>query len=270
MMEQIHSTAIIDKRAKIGRDVSIGPYSVIGPDIEIGEKTRILSHVHLEGKTRIGKSCLIYPGAVIGGSGQTKSQKPSDSGILIGNENEIREYVTVHASIKEGGMTVIGDRNLLMANSHVAHDCRIGDDVVMANLATLGGHAQVESQAVIGGLTGVHQFVRIGRLAMVGGVSKLVKDVAPFSVVDGHPAKFYGINAVGMRRAGFDSSTRIAVKRALVRLLKSGENMTDVMEELRQASPLMEVVGVLDFIKASKRGVTCAVEADEPLEGAER
>lgn len=253
-MSSVHSSAIVDSKAKIARNAVIGPYCVIGPDVEIGEGTTLASHVHLLGKVVIGKNCQLYTGCVIGNNGQSKSPVPAVSSVRIGDENVLREYVTIHRGIREGSETRLGHRNLLMANAHVAHDCIVGDDIVMANLVTLAGHVEVGDKAVLGGLSGVHQFVRIGTMAMVGGMSKVVQDVVPFAMVDGRPATFRGVNAVGMRRAGFDSAARLAVKKMLVQLCRAG--VSNGAAQSSETSSIPPVETVINFIKGSKRGIT--------------
>ena len=259
MARVFHPTAIVSPEASLGTGVEIGPYSIIGPQVRIGRDTKISSHVHIEGDTQVGERCRIFPGAVIGTSAQAYLPKAVRSSVLIGDDNILREWVTVHSSMKEGGKTVIGSRNMLMANSHVAHDCVLGNDITMANLATLGGHVSVEDGVVLGGLSGVHQFVRIGRLAIVGGLSKVVMDVAPFSMADGRPALFRGLNAVGLRRAGFDSARRLRVRRALKELFTGHTSLSITVPLVKKDfknDP--DVQSILEFLEKSKRGVTRA------------
>ena len=255
----IHPTAVVSKEAELGPGVEIAAYAVIGPQVKIGSGTRVGSHAVIEGQTQIGERCEIFVGACIGMPAQARNLERVNSSVILGDENVLREYVTVNASMKEGGRTVLGRRNLLMIGSHVAHDCVLGDDITLANSVALAGHVTVEDRVMIGGLVGVHQFVRIGKLAMVGGLSKVVMDLAPFSMNDGHPARFCGLNAVGLRRAGIKTESMTRIKAALKILLGDGHN-------LERAVPLVEkrfggdpqVRYLLSFIGNSKRGVARA------------
>ena len=251
----IHPTALVSKEAWLEEGVEVGPYSTIGPQVKIGKHTKIGGHVHIEGDTEIGERCRIFTGAVLGTLAQTLTTKTVRSGLSIGDDNVLREYVTVNASMKDGSRTLIGDRNMLMTNAHVAHDCVLGNDVVMANLATLGGHVAVEDGAVIGGLVGVHQFVRVGRLAMVGACSKAAMDVPPFSLVDGYPARFCGANNVGLKRAGFSPARRLAIKKALRLIFGSRSFSTTLPRVRREFKDNPDVQTILSFIEKSKRGV---------------
>ena len=253
---RIHPTAVVSKEAELGHGVEIGPYSIVGPQVRIGSQTRIASHVVLEGQTHLGERCRLFPGACIGFPAQTRASEIVRSTVIIGNDNLFREYVTVNAGMKDGSKTIIGDRNTFMINSHVAHDCVRGSDIVIANAVALAGHVCVEDAAVIGGLAGVHQFVRIGKLAMVGGLSKVVMDVAPFSIHDGQPAKFCGINAVGLRRGGFSSARMLPIKSALKTLFGSRINFERAIPKVqKEFKNNPDVYYLLEFIKNSKRGV---------------
>ena len=252
----IHPTAIVSEKAELGSGVEVGPYAVIGPRVRIGNGTRIAAHAVIEGRTQIGRRCQIFVGACLGMPAQTRHSEHTVASLIIGDDNIIREYVTVNSSMKEGGKTVIGDRNMLMINSHVAHDCVLGNDTTIANGAALAGHVKVEDRVVIGGLVGIHQYVRVGKLSMIGGVSKVVMDVAPFSINDGHPARFCGINAVGLRRAGFSSAQMGRIKTALKTLLGSRVNLSRVIPKvLKKFGDDPEVRYLVDFIENSKRGV---------------
>jgi UDP-N-acetylglucosamine acyltransferase len=255
-MKKIHPTALVSKEAELGEGVEIGPYAIVGPQVKIGRQSQIGSHVVLEGQTHIGERCRLFTGVCIGFPAQTRQSETVRSTVIIGNDNLLREYVTVNAGMKEGSTTRVGDRNTLMINSHVAHDCVLGNDIVMANSVALAGHVQVEDGAVIGGLVGVHQFVRIGKLAMVGGLSKVVMDVAPFSISDGQPAEFCGVNAVGLRRAGVKSSQMTEIKTALKMLLGARVNFSRAIPLVRKKfSGNADVQYLLAFIEKSKRGV---------------
>lgn len=252
----IHSTAIISPEASLESGVEVGPYSIIGPKVRIGRETRISSHVVIEGDTEIGARCRIFPGAVLGTPAQTRQSEGVRSRLVIGDDNIFREYVTVHAGMADGSKTVIGDRNFLMANVHVAHDCTLGNDITIANCTGLSGHVQVEDGAVLGGLAGVHQFVRVGRLAMLGALSKAVMDVAPFSIYEGQRAKFCGVNSVGLKRAGFDARRILDVKKALTELLDGHGNISKSLPVLQaRFKGNADVQAIVSFVQKSKRGV---------------
>lgn len=198
----IHPTAVIHPGATLHPTVKVGPYAVIGEKVTVGPDTDIGAHVVIDGHTEIGAGNQIFPGAVIGIEPQDLKYDGSISLVKIGNNNRIREYVTVNRATHAGEATVIGDDNLLMAYVHVAHNCVIGNQVIIANAVSLAGHVEIESNAVIGGVLGIHQFVHIGRFAMLGGMSRIDRDVPPYMVVEGNPCRVRGLNAVGLRRSG--------------------------------------------------------------------
>jgi UDP-N-acetylglucosamine acyltransferase len=255
---KIHKTAIIHPCAKIADGVIIEAYSVIGPEVEIGENVRIGCHCVIEGNTVIGKNSQIFTGAIVGSAPQDKKYSETDDvRLIVGEGNIIREYVTLNpGTVEGGGKTVIGNHNLLMAYSHVAHDCVIGNSCVMANSGTLAGHVTLEDNAVVGGLSAVHQYARLGRLSIVGGCSKVVQDVPPFSMCDGHPAKVYNTNLVGLRRSGFSADSIRAIKQAFKILFHSGLSKTHaiarVENEIRQTP---EIEHLIFFAKTTKRGL---------------
>jgi len=252
----IHPTAIVSPEASIDGSVEIGPYSVIGPQVKIGKGTRVMSHVLIENDTEIGERCCVSSGALLGGLAQVRGSEPARSALRIGDDNVIREYVTIHVGMKDGSKTVIGHRNLLMVNAHVAHDCVLGSDIVISNCAALAGHVQIEDRVVLGGFVGVHQFVRIGALSIVGGLSKVTQDAAPFSIYDGHPASFRGVNAVGLKRAGYTLAQRTEIKKALMLLLGQRVNLSSAIPKAeRRFKGNAEVQDLLKFIRNSKRGV---------------
>lgn len=254
-MAKIHSNTVIDKKAELASDVQVGPFCVIGPNVKIGKGTVLGSHVVIEGYTTIGSDCEIYRGATIGLPAQDKKSKNLKSFVEIGNENIIREFVTIHSGSQENSKTVIGSRNMLMAYCHIAHDCQIGNDIIMANSSTLGGYVTVEDKAVLGGVAAFHQFVRVGQMAMVGGLAKVVQDVLPFSICDGNPARFVGLNSVGLKRNGLGTAQRSELKKAYAVLLSSGLALDDAKRELAsQFSGSEYVKHVLTFVKNSKRG----------------
>lgn len=254
---RVHPTALIDPEAQLDSTVEVGPYAVIGPDVRIGPRTSIGAHAVVEGYTTIGSDCQIFTGAVIGSIPQDLKYAGEKSELIIGNRNRFREYVTVNPGTKGGGgKTVIGSDCLLMAYAHVAHDCLVGDRVIIANSAALAGHIAVEEGAVIGGLVGIHQFVRVGTLAMIGGCSRVVQDVPPYSTCVGYPAKVFGLNSEGLRRAGVSAQTKESLHKAFRVLFHSGLSMSHALEQVAQdANHAPEVRHLLTFIRQSKRGV---------------
>ncbi len=254
---RIHPTAIVHPDAELAEGVEIGPYSIIAGTVKIGPGTFIGARVSIEGNTIIGSENQIFTGAVIGSLTQDKKYKGGTSYLRIGDRNKIREYVTINPGTKEGTETMIGDDNLLMAYSHVAHDCVIKNLAVLANSATLAGHVVVEDRAIIGGLSAIHQFVRIGKLSLVGGCSKVVQDVPPFTIADGHPARVYGINVVGLDRAGFSKEEKMALRKAFKVLFRSGATLKTAQAEIEKqnlSSPSINTL--LEFLnKSGGRGV---------------
>ncbi|SJZ47410.1 acyl-ACP--UDP-N-acetylglucosamine O-acyltransferase [Selenihalanaerobacter shriftii] len=253
----IHETAVVHSDAEIGKDVEIGPYSVIGENVKIGEGTEIGAHVVIDGWTEIGKNNKLFTGASIGLEPQDLKYHGEESYLTIGDDNTIREYVTIHRGTEEGGReTKIGNDNLLMAYCHVAHDCQLGDNIIMSNAVNLAGHIMIEDSAVISGLTGIHQFVRIGKMAMVGAHSKVVKDVPPYILVDGHPATVNGINVIGLRRNGITPELRKEIKTAYKYLYRSSLNISQAIEKMDQeldSSP--EIEHFLRFLRNAQRGI---------------
>lgn len=254
---KIHPAAIVHPDAELGEGVEIGPYSLVAGTVKMGDRTRLGAHVTIEGHTTLGEECEVFTGAVVGSVTQDKKYEGGTSYLRIGSRNRIREYVTINPGTKEGTETVIGDDSLFMAYAHVAHDCTIGNQVVLANQATLAGHVIVEDRAIIGGLSAVHQFVRIGTLAIVGGCSKVVQDVPPFMMVDGHPAKAYGINSVGLDRAGMPQEEKTLLKKAFKILFRSGLSVKNAVIRIQEEIPLTPSIEVLlQFLKGSRRGIS--------------
>lgn len=254
---KIHPTAIVHPDAELGEGVEIGPYSIIAGTVKVGDRTCIGARATIEGYTTLGEECEVFTGAVIGSVTQDKKYEGGTSFLRIGNRNHIREYVTINPGTKEGTETVIGDDALLMAYAHVAHDCVIGNRVVLANQATLAGHVVIEDRAIIGGLSAVHQFVRIGTLSIVGGCSKVVQDVPPFMMVDGHPAKAYGINSVGLDRAGISREEKLLLKKAFKILFRSGLSAKNAAARIREELPTSPSLStLLEFLKGSTRGIS--------------
>ena len=255
-IRKIHETAVIHPGARIGKDVEVGPYAVIGENVLIGEGTKIGAHAVIDGWTSIGKNCIIYPSASIGAEPQDLKFRGEKSYVFIGDETQIREFTTVNRATGEGEETRIGSHCLLQAYTHVAHNCVLGNHVIMSNCATLAGHVIVEDRAIISGLTGVHQFVKIGRNAFVGGASKVVQDVPPFVIVDGHPAKVCGLNSVGMARAGISELARRNLKKAYRILYRSNLTLPQAIAVMEQElDSCEEVEHFLRFLRNAERGI---------------
>jgi UDP-N-acetylglucosamine acyltransferase len=254
----IHPTAILDRRAKIPESCEVGPYCVIGAEVELGEGCRLLSHVALEGPTKIGSRNQFYPYSSIGLPPQDLSYAGEPTRLEIGDDNTIREFVTINrGTVKGGGLTRIGNHNLIMAYTHIAHDCIIGDHVIMANAATLGGHVTVEDWAVVGALCPVHQFVRIGTHAYVGGGTTVTRDVLPFSKTSAERnTHAFGLNAVGLERRGFSKERIRKIHHAYKLLLASKLNTSQALEKLRaEGDHGQDVEMLIRFIEQSERGV---------------
>jgi UDP-N-acetylglucosamine acyltransferase len=254
---KIHPTAIIDSNALIGTDVEIGPFAIIGPNVEIGDGTKIGSRVAIEGWTVIGKNNKIYAGAIVGNEPQDLKFKGEKTYLFIGDNNIIREYATISRGTEGGGgETRIGNNNLIMSYVHVAHDCQVGNNVVVAHGSGIAGHVTIEDRVVIGGLVGIHQFTKIGRMAMIGAHTMVTKDVPPYIIVDGHPAKPYGINIVGLRRNGLSPELRMEIKRAYKILYRSNLNVAQAIEQMEQELPGNEEIDhLLRFLRSADRGI---------------
>ena len=252
----IHETAVISSQAKIDPSVKIGPYSVIGDHVTIGKDTAVSSHVVIEGHTTIGERNRICAGSVIGTEPQDKTYDDKESFIVIGNDNVFREYVTIHRGHREGSTTRVGNSNYLMASAHMGHDAVVGNHVVLANGTMLGGHVEVEDYAFISGLCGVHQYVRVGQYAMVGGLSRVTKDVVPFSLCEGNPLAVCGMNSVALKRASFNGQQISGIKEAFRTLFFSKVIFKDALEKLKPlAEKCKEVSHLIGFIQSSKRGI---------------
>lgn len=253
----IHPTAVIHPGATLHPSVKVGPYAVIGEKVTIGPETEIGAHVVLDGHTEIGARNQIFPGAVIGIEPQDLKYDGSLSLVKIGDDNRIREYVTINRATRAGEVTLIGNNNLLMAYVHVAHNCVIGNQVIIANAVSLAGHVEVESNAVIGGVLGIHQFVHIGRFAMVGGMSRIDRDVPPYMVVEGNPCRVRGLNLVGLKRAGL---TRIEggrpyreLKEAYRVLYRSSLPLEQALETMEQWRDNEYIAHLQQFLQTSSR-----------------
>lgn len=257
----IHPTAIIDPSAQIASDVEIGPFSIIDANVKIGSGCIIDSHVRITGYTEIGSDCHIFQGAVIGMPPQDlKFRNEEVSYLKIGSGNIFREFVTIHRATGEGCSTIIGDNNFLMGYVHVGHNCVLGSNIIVSNVSSFAGHVTIEDNVVVGGMTGVHQFVRIGAFAMAGGCSRITKDIPPYSTVAGSPERFYGLNVVGLRRNGISSETRIALKKAFA--VFCSKNKLQALAEVETHFEMTpEMRHLIEFIKApSKRGVCFKTE----------
>lgn len=254
---KIHPSAAVSDKARIGRDCYIGPYTIIGPEVELAEEVRLDSHCVIDGKTTIGAGSHVYPFVSIGLAPQDLKYKGEPAETRIGQRNQIREFVTIHRGSAGGGMlTQIGDDCLIMAQAHVAHDCKLGNGVIMANAATLAGHVTIEDGANIGAYSGVHQFCRIGREAYIGGYSVVVKDALPYALTVGNHARCYGLNTTGMKRRGYPRETIKSLHHAFHLLLSSKLNTTQALERIREEIVnVSEVEELVRFIETSKRGV---------------
>lgn len=256
MTTEIHPTAIVDSSASLGEGVSVGPYSVIGPHVEIGAHTRVMAHAYLDGHMRLGSNCTIFPFASLGTQTQDLKYRGGTAYVEIGDRTVIREYVTVNSGTEEGEVTRVGNECLLMAYSHVAHGCTVGNEVILANCGTLAGHVVMEDHSILGGLSAVHQFVRIGRLSIIGGCSKITQDCPPFMTIDGHPAKVRGVNRVGLQRHGFNEDSMKCLKAAYRILYREGKSVTQAVENLREELGTDAEIGeLIEFISHSERGI---------------
>ncbi len=254
---QIHPTAIVDPGAELSAGVRVGAYAIIGPNVQIGAQTLIGPHAFIEKDTRVGRECVIAKGAVLGTDPQDLKYEGEETLLIVGDRTTIREFATLNRGTRASGSTVVGSDCLLMAYTHVPHDSRVGDHVIIANGVQMGGHVVIEDWATIGGLTAIHQFVRIGAHAFVGGGSRVPKDVAPFTRAAGNPIKMYGLNSVGLERRGFSQKTRLELKRAYHVLFNSSLNLTQAIAELRARGDLIEEIEqLIAFIETSERGVT--------------
>ncbi|MCX7913829.1 MAG: acyl-ACP--UDP-N-acetylglucosamine O-acyltransferase [Thermodesulfovibrionales bacterium] len=257
MPKDIHPTSIVSSKAVIHDNVYIGPFCIVGDGVTIKDGTRLISNVIIDGDTVIGENCTIYPFTSIGLPPQDLTYKNEKTGVRIGNNNIIRENVTIHrGSVKGDGLTEIGDSNFIMAYVHIAHDCKIGNSIIMANVATLGGHVVVEDYAVIGGVVAIHQFTRIGAYSMVGGFSGVVQDVIPYMMASGERAKLYGPNAIGLKRRGFSEETINMLKRVYKVLFREKNTLQNAIQKIKKDFPQTEEIKkIIDFIEKSQRGI---------------
>ncbi len=261
-MSRIHPTAIVDPKAELAQDVEVGPYAVIEGPVAVGGGSWIGPHAYLTGDTVLGRRCRVFPSAVIGTPAQDRTFKGGESRVRIGDDNVIREQATIHAGTpKGGGVTTVGDRNWFLVGSHVAHDCAVGNDSTFANWAALAGHVQIGSNVILSAYVAVHQFCRVGRLSMVGGITGVSLDIPPFTLVQGNRARLLGLNLVGLKRAGINGPTLRALQEAYRLLFRNkGPKNARLAAARRIEDPLARELA--DFVSASKRGV-CTHEAHE-------
>ena len=257
MPSTVHPTAIIESGVQLGENVEIGAFAFIGSGVRLGDGTRIHHHASVEGNTLVGKGCEVFPYASIGAKTQDLKFKGGNPGTQIGDRNVFREYVSVHAATNDGEFTVIGSDNTILAYTHIAHDCRLGNHIVMSNSVSVAGHVSIEDHATVGGMAGIHQFCRIGAYAMVSACAKVVQDVAPFFIADGQPAVIRSLNKVGLERKGFAAEQLDRVKQIYRILFREGLNRTQALEKLAQ-HPLAasaEIQRILVFASNSERGL---------------
>ena len=254
----IHKTAIVDSKAKISSSVNIGPYCVIGPNVEIGENAKIHSHVNISGNTKIGKNNKIYPFASIGNDPQDLKYNGEETKLIIGDNNKIREYVTINPGTESGGgLTKIGNNCLFMISSHIAHDCYVGNNAIIANNVPLGGHVTIEDDVVIGGNSAVQQFTRIGKMAMIGGMTGVLHDVIPYGLSTGNRNALQGLNLIGLRRANFDNKDILGLSEAYKEIFAT-KNLTENISKLNgvfKENPLVK--NVIEFITKDKKRSIC-------------
>lgn len=255
-MGDIHPTAVVESGARIGEGVVIGPYAVVNKDVILEDNVEIKAHVYLDGNTRVGKRTVIWPGAVIGTKTQDLKYRGEKTLVSIGSDCQIREYVTINASCGEGTTVSVGNNCLIMAYCHIAHNSSVGNNVIMSNNATLAGHVVVEDFAIIGGLSAVHQFSRVGCHSMIGGMSRVTHDVLPYTIGAGIPFRLGGLNQVGLRRRGFSFPVRKALSSVFRLIYRSGMSTKEALSCIESSVELFpEVLHVIEFCRASTRGL---------------
>ena len=251
-----NNMSVISKKAQIGKNVSIGPYSIIEDNVIIGDNTTIDSHTIIKEYTEVGKNCNIFSHCVIGGVPQDKKYNGEKSKLVIGNNNTIREFCTLNRGTEESGITKIGNNCLFMAYVHVAHDCYLKNDIILANGVQLGGHVTINNYGIVGGMTPVHQFCKIGTHSFIGGGLRVVQDVPPYIIANGDPLKFSGINILGLRRRKFSSTQRENIKKAYKLIYNSNYNISQATEKIQNTFNIDDSIkDILDFIKSSSRGL---------------
>jgi UDP-N-acetylglucosamine acyltransferase len=251
----IHPTAVVDSRAEIAEDVAIGPFSVVESDVTIEPGCRIASHAVIRQGTSLGENNTVSEGAVLGGAPQHLRAGERVGQLKIGSHNIIRENVTLHCAVNPGDWTIVGDSNLIMVNAHIAHDCRVGNNTIITNNAMVAGHVLIEDRAYISGAVGIHQFCRIGRLAMVGGQAHVNRDVLPYVTVDGRSSDVVGLNLIGLRRSGFDDQDIAQLKAAYRLIYRSGLTWNEILEQLKQQFTDGPAAIYYDFLRRGKRGI---------------
>lgn len=257
MTTEIHPAAIVHPRAQLGAGCVIGPFCVIGEHVALGPGCRLHSHVVIDGHTTLGAENEIFPFASLGLKTQDLKWKGGHTRTVIGDHNTFRESITVHSATSDGGVTVIGSHNHILAYAHIAHDVQLGNHVVMSNVATLAGHVIVEDHAIVGGLAAVHQFCRIGRMSIIGGCSKVVQDVPPFMLADGNPAQTRTVNKIGLERNGLSEEAQTALKQAYKILFRDGLTITNALARIEaDLPPLPEVRHLVEFARKSERGLS--------------
>jgi UDP-N-acetylglucosamine acyltransferase len=251
----IHPTAVVDPRAELEPGVEIGPYAVIGPEVSIGAGSRIGPHVVLDGRVRMGRRNRIFPGACIGAEPQDLKYNGASTEVVMGDDNSIRECVTINRATHEGEQTRIGNGNLLMAYSHLGHNCLLGDRIVIANGVAVAGHVVIGDRAVVGGVLGIHQFVHIGTMAMVGGMSRIDRDVPPFAIVEGHPGRLRGLNRIGIKRSGLaeldDGAQAKQLQQVWAELYRSDAVLAEALKAVRQYTLHPPAETLVSFLEAS-------------------
>jgi len=253
----VHETALVDRRAELGRGVVVGAWAIVGPGVRVGDGTVVGPRVLIERDTFVGKDCRIANGAVLGTDPQDLKYRGERSTLEVGDRTVVREFATLNRGTSASGRTIVGTDCLLMAYSHVAHDCELGNHVILANSVHMGGHVMIEDWATVGGVTPIHQFVRIGAHAFVGGGSRVPQDVPPYCRAAGNPLKLYGLNGVGLERRGLSTDTRRALKTAYRILFQGSEHLSRALERVEQeVVQLPEVKHLVQFVRSSERGVT--------------
>jgi UDP-N-acetylglucosamine acyltransferase len=253
----IHPTAVVDPSAELGVDVEIGPLCYVGSGVRLGDRTRLHHHASVEGNTVLGEACEVFPYACIGGKTQDLKFKGGNPGVRVGARNVFREYFTVHAATNDGEFTTLGDDNTFLAYGHIAHDCVLGSHIVMSNAVSIAGHVTIEDHVTVGGVSGVHQFCRIGAYAMVSAYAKVVQDVAPYFIADGQPAAIRAINKIGLERRGFSTEQLERVKAVHRILFRDGLNRSQALEKLaaHENAATPEFERMLAFARVSERGL---------------
>src|ERR1022692_3964446 len=252
----VHPSAIIHPKAQIGPGCEVGPYCVIGEHVTLGDNCKLHSHVVIDGHTRLGKGNELFPFASIGKKTQDLKWKGGVTRLEIGDRNVFREGVTIHCATEDGDTTVVGSDNLLLTYVHIAHDCVLGNHIIMSSYAGLAGHVVVEDHAILGGYTAVHQFCRVGKLAMTGGCSRIPQDVAPFMIVEGNPAETRAVNKIGLQRNGVSDEAQAALRQAYKIIFREELSVTNALAKIEQdLPPLPEIQHLVGFIRTSERGI---------------